>query len=72
MRGNYLYTKIGKRIAIIRRVKKQSQFDLALLSFMDRSALVRIETGKTNPTLKTLHKIALGLNVRMQDLFIDV
>ncbi len=45
------------------------QVDLANRADIDDGFLRRIETGKVNPTIKTLEKIANGLEVEMKDLF---
>jgi transcriptional regulator with XRE-family HTH domain len=61
--------KLGKRIVEIRDEKGIRQVDLALESELDDGSLRRIESGRTNPTVKTLTKIAKGLGVEMKDLF---
>ena len=45
-----------------------TQLDLAINSDMEDTALWRIEKGKTNPTIKTLLKVARGLGVEILDL----
>tara|TARA_R110000787_G_scaffold285924_1_gene402732 strand:- start:93 stop:242 length:150 start_codon:yes stop_codon:yes gene_type:complete len=42
-----------------------TQFDLAVASGMEENALQRIEAGRTNPTLKTLYKIATALDIQL-------
>lgn len=61
--------KLGKRIVEIREEKGIRQVDLALESELDDGSLRRIESGRTNPTAKTLFKIAKGLGVEVKDLF---
>ena len=46
-----------------------TQFDLAVKSGMEENALQRIETGRTNTTLKTLLKIVNALGIQFKDLF---
>lgn len=55
--------KLGKRIVALRDERKMKQIDLATKINMEDSALRRIESGRTNPTLKTLLRIAEGLDV---------
>ena len=60
---------IGSKIVQIRKEKGIKQIDLAAFTNIDERVIRRIEGGKTNPTIKTLIKIALGLGVSVKDLF---
>ena len=60
--------KIGENIVQKRGEKGMTQLDLAINSDMEDTALWRIEKGKTNPTIKTLLKVARGLGVEILDL----
>ena len=64
-----LLVKLGKKIVQLRKEKNIRQIDLAFNIDIDDGSLRRIERGKTNPTTKTLEKIAKGLNVEIKDLF---
>ena len=64
-----LHTKVGRRIVELREEKGLRQVDLAFKAEIDDAFLRRIETGKINPTIATLQKVAKGLDVRMKDLF---
>lgn len=68
MRGNFLYKKLGRRIAELRRLLNFSQDRLALLSDIDRTYLIRIEKGDANPTIKVIHKIAMNFKISMSKL----
>lgn len=72
MKGNFVYTKIGKRIAAIRRRENISQDYLAFIAAMDRTYLTRLEKGRANPSIRTLHKIARKLNVKIATLLGDI
>jgi DNA-binding XRE family transcriptional regulator len=48
-----------------RMSKKLSQADLAKRTGLHQSAIARIETGRTNPTLHTLLVIAKALNANL-------
>ncbi len=61
--------KLGERIVLLRKEKKLKQIDLATKVNIEDSALRRIESGRTNPTIKTLLRIAEGLEVVFLDLF---
>ncbi len=64
-----LTKKIGNRIKNIRLTKRMTQLDLAIQSDMDENAVQRLERARTFPTLKTLLKIANGLDVDFRELF---
>lgn len=60
--------QLGKRIVEIRKQKNIKQIDLAIAINIEDSALRRIESGRTNPTIKTLLRISEGLHCTMLDL----
>jgi len=60
--------KLGKNISKIREKKKMTQYKLAKEIFADQSNLARIESGKVNPTIKTLLKISTVLKCNVKDL----
>lgn len=61
--------KLGERIKSLRKEKKISTRELALESGLEKSNLIRIETGRSCPSPKTLLKIADGLGLKLKDLF---
>lgn len=63
-----VYKKLGVKITKLRKQLKLSQYDLAELAHMDRSYLNEVESGKANPSLKTISKIARALKVKTSDL----
>lgn len=64
-----LLVKLGERIVELRKSKELKQIELATRIGIEDSALRRIESGRTNPTTKTLYKIANELGVSIGDLF---
>jgi transcriptional regulator with XRE-family HTH domain len=66
---NRLSINIGNRIKILREAKNMSQQDLADLCNFDKGDMSKIESGKANPTIKTLLKISLALEVKIGELF---
>jgi len=72
MKGNFLYLKIGKRIAAIRKRKNITQDHLSFIADMDRTYLTRLERGHANPSVKMLHKIARKLKIKISSLLKDV
>ncbi|MCL2328399.1 MAG: helix-turn-helix domain-containing protein [Bacteroidetes bacterium] len=69
MKGEELYKRVGLKIREIRTLKGMS-----LQSFSDHlnieySNAIRIEKGRTNPTLGTLYKICQILEIKLVDIF---
>ena len=63
--------QIGQRIREIRMSRKISQIELATRCGVEPSNLNRIEHGKANPTVRTLHLIAVALSVGLAELVKD-
>lgn len=61
--------KLGRRIVQLRDNLGLRQVDLAHRAEIDDGFLRRIESGRVNPTIKTLEKIANGLEVQIKELF---
>ena len=61
---------VGKRIKEVRLSKEISQVELVgrMQGVMDTTNISRIESGRTNPTLFTLFRIADALDVNAKDL----
>lgn len=66
-----LLTKLGGKIRTIRTQKKMTQYELAMQCEFEKASMSRIESGHSNPTLRTLHKISNALDVRVVELFAD-
>lgn len=63
--------KIGLKIRNIREGKNLSIMDLADMLDIEYNNLIRIEKGRTNPTIITLYKIGQALNVKLPEI-VDV
>lgn len=61
---------LGKRIRYIRKKNDLSQEQFAELIGIDPNSVSRIECGVHYPSLDTLEKISVVLEVEMRDLFI--
>jgi transcriptional regulator with XRE-family HTH domain len=61
--------KLGEKIKSLRKAKKLSTRELAFASSIEKSNLVRIESGRSCPSPKTLLKIADGLELKLKDIF---
>ena len=73
MEKSELLKKVGKRIQDLRLSKDLKQIDLAskIQGDIDTTNISRIESGRTNPTVYTLYRIANALEVTLIDL-IDI
>ena len=60
--------QLGLTIASLRAEKGISQRQFALVLELDRVTLNRIESGRGNPTLGTLERIADGLDLTLPEL----
>ena len=59
----------GKHLRSIREQKNLTMLDLSSRIPIESSSLRRIEKGRTNTSLKTIHKLAMALDVPMHELF---
>ncbi len=60
--------EIGDKIVSIRKEKNLSSLELSFLCEMEKPNLIRIEKGRTNPTIKTLLKICKALQVDLKEI----
>ena len=63
---------VGEVIAKFREEKGVTQEVLSGLSTIGRTHLSAIECGARKPTLETLYKISLALDVRMSEIIIGI
>ena len=68
MNISQLQQKIGNRIRELRESKGISQQNLAAICNFEKANLSRLEAGRTNPTISTLHKISEALGISISDL----
>jgi transcriptional regulator with XRE-family HTH domain len=71
MNESELSKSLGIRIRKLREEQNISQQDLAAQCNFEKSNMARIESGRTNPTFLTLHKISVALNVSLS-LLVDI
>lgn len=62
---------IGENIKRVRKEKKMTQKDLGEIIGISNTYLSDIEIGRTNPSIKTLKRIAKGLEVSYVELLKD-
>jgi len=60
--------KLGRNMKRIRLEKGMTQGDICRKLDLDRAYISNLESGKKNPTLATIEKIAKTLNVSIADL----
>lgn len=65
MEKSELLKKVGKKVQELRNEKGMKQVDLAakIQGDIDTTNISRIESGRTNPTIYTLYRIAEALEV---------
>ena len=66
-----LLSKLGEKIKLLRIKKKMTQNDLAIECDFEKASMSRIESGQSNPTIRTLFKISRALDVHMTEFFKD-
>lgn len=60
--------RLGKNLSRIRKEKKITQADIAKAVGFSCSYLSNIENGKVNATLSTVAKLAMAIEVSMEEL----
>lgn len=68
MNESQLYKAVGQRIRSFREEKGLTQEGLADLCNFEKSNISRIETGRTNLTLKSMLTISKALNIQIKQL----
>ncbi|MEX2595630.1 MAG: helix-turn-helix transcriptional regulator [Salibacteraceae bacterium] len=63
------YIQLGGHIKQLRKKRGFSLLEFAHRCEIEKASLTRIESGRTNPTTKTLRIIANQLEVHVRDLF---
>lgn len=64
--------KFGRKVAFLRMQIGLSQEKFAEKCGIHRTYIGAVERGEKSPTLKTLEKIAKGLNVRISELLVNL
>lgn len=60
---------LGKRIEHLRKQKGWSQLELSLESEVNKNYICDLEKGRRNPSLEILERIAVALNITLEELF---
>ena len=64
-----LLKDIGEKIKSLRIQSGKTQQQIADIVGIEESALRRIEGGRTNPTVKTLKRLSIALEISLHDVF---
>jgi transcriptional regulator with XRE-family HTH domain len=64
--------KFGLKVKELRKQKGLSQERLANLAEIDRTYLPTIEKGERNVSIEIMYKIAIALDVKIEDLLKDI
>ena len=67
-----LSSRFGRRLRDLRRERDLTQSDMARSFGIDRSFISDVERGKTSISLHTLEIIAVGMNLSLSHLFLDI
>ncbi len=65
-----ILVSIGKRIKVVREKKEITQEELEVKTGINAKYISAVERGQKNVTIKTLDKIAKGLEVELYQLFL--
>lgn len=65
---NNITLSLGKRIRNLRIAKRISQEKLAELSGLHATYIGQIERGEKSPTIESIYKISVGLNISISKL----
>jgi len=64
-----IYQRLGRKIRELRKLKGLSQEELTEAAGLDLTTVSEVESGKRNPSLKTVYKISLALKTSLSELF---
>jgi transcriptional regulator with XRE-family HTH domain len=64
-----LKKKLGERLRERRKERRLSQEQLAFEAEISPSYLSQVEAGQRNPSLETLYRLTLALDLELKDLF---
>ena len=66
-----LLIQMGSKIRELRKKRRMTQDDVAVQCDFEKERLSGIETGQTNPTIRSLYKISNALEVNIAELFAE-
>ena len=69
---DFIFQEIGKNIKKLREEKGLTQEELAFLIDSARNYVGCIERGEKHPSIKTLYKIAIALDTKINKILINI
>lgn len=63
-----IVSQFGSRVKFLRRQLGISQLELSLRAGVSKNYICDLEKGRRNPSLETMERISLGLNVSLEEL----
>lgn len=63
-----LQKKFGEHLIMMRKSLGITPAELARRCYMERSNIARLEKGRSNPSLYVLKKLALGMDIKLEEL----
>ncbi|MCW3083519.1 MAG: Transcriptional regulator [Bacteroidetes bacterium] len=66
-----LQKRFGEHLKRLREAMGLTAAELARRCFMERSNIARLEAGRSNPSLFVLKKLAVGLEIELEELMKD-
>ncbi len=63
------FNRLSRQLVAMRKMRGLTQEMLAAEAGLDRVAIANIETGRRNPTVLTLFKLADAMDVEVKDFF---
>jgi len=63
-----LQKKFGEHLIMLRKSMGITPAELARRCYMERSNIARLEAGRSNPSLYVLKKLAMGMDIKLEEL----
>jgi transcriptional regulator with XRE-family HTH domain len=61
---NNIYYSIGKKVKIMRKGLGLTVIELGNKAKLSKESIIKIESGRANPTIKTLYKLSKALKTK--------
>src|SRR5688500_834614 len=68
MEDDALSAQLGRNVRMLRQARAQTQQQMAKLSRLPRATWANLESGAANPTLAVLRRVAVALQVSIEEL----
>lgn len=63
-----IVSQFGSRVKFLRKQLGISQLELSLRAGVSKNYICDLEKGRRNPSLETMERISLGLNISLEEL----